>query len=127
MLGLGRKRFVIAVGIFAFLAFCWVGFRHYGCLKRRKALHQQIADLERDAQQQLRPGAPKSVLAQFFADRGMHVTIYSSEASGDLDASGCSPVGCGTDAFIIIVRVKLDEAGVVKEAPRVSGLYTNCL
>ncbi len=127
MLGLGRRKFVIAVGIFAFLAFCWVGFRHYRCLKRRKALHQQIAHLERDAKQQLRPGTTKSVLAQFFAEREMHLNIYNSEASGDLDTSGCSPVGCGTDAFIIIVRVKLDEAGVVKEAPRVSGLYTNCL
>ena len=86
-----------------------------------------MAGIERDAERQLKPGTAKSVVTQFFTEHGIHFAILESEIVGELNTSGCSPLGCGSDAFTILVHVKTDESGFVKEVPKVSGLYTNCL
>ena len=56
-----------------------------------------------------------------FGDRGFQAigTLYTM--------GGCAPLGCGTDAALIGVRVQVDAEGTVTGEPEVVDMYTNCL
>jgi hypothetical protein len=96
-------------------------------MQRGAAFRSRIEALETDARNKLRLGATKEVVQRFFADNKIPLTFYGSEALGTVAAAGCSPFGCGSDAAIIGVRVKVDESGAVQSTPHVIGMYTNCL
>jgi hypothetical protein len=83
--------------------------------------------LKRTAHDRLRIGTKRDEVIRFFAENGIPLTIEGDDASVSILTSGCSPFGCGSDAFLLGVRVKLDEAGNVKSEPDVGGIYTDCL
>jgi hypothetical protein len=122
---LGHKKYII--GVLVLLAVGWLGVRHYRCAKRGAAFGARVEAIERDAHNRLKPGTKKDDLIRFFVENKIPIDFYESEASGTITTSGCSPFGCGSDAAIIGVRVKVDEAGTVKSNPVVVGIYTNCL
>jgi hypothetical protein len=109
----------------------WFGLKYYrsriDCQRRREVHVQQIEDIRRDAEARLGPGTTKEDVARFFKDHSIRLFTSNNEATGTLETSGCAPWGCGSDAGIIGVRVKIDSAGTVTEAPTVVDLYTNCL
>jgi hypothetical protein len=80
-----------------------------------------------DANERLKIGTKKADVSQFFVENGIPFEISESEAIGTLRTSGCAPLGCGTDSALIGVRVKLDKAGAVTDAPKIVGMYTDCL
>jgi hypothetical protein len=103
------------------------GLREYRCKLRGEAFARQIESLKRDAAEELKIGTNKTDLARFFAEHKFPFAILESEAYGSLRTSGCAPLGCATDAAFIGVRVKLDGGGTVTEAPKVFGMYQDCL
>jgi hypothetical protein len=103
------------------------GLREYRCKLRGVGFARQVESLKRDAAEDLKIGTNKSDVARFFAEHKIPFAILESEAYGSLRTSGCAPLGCGTDAAFIGVRVKLDGAGTVTEAPKVFGMYQDCL
>jgi hypothetical protein len=83
--------------------------------------------MKQDIPDQLKIGTKKADVTRFFREHSIPLTIDASYAYGSIQTSGCAPFGCGTDSFLIGVRVKLDEAGAVTEEPIVGGIYTDCL
>jgi hypothetical protein len=88
---------------------------------------REVESLKRDAAGELKIGTNKNDVARFFAEHKIPFAILESEAYGSLRASGCSPLGCGTDAAFIGVRVQLDGVGTVTEGAKVFGMYQDCL
>jgi hypothetical protein len=105
----------------------WFGLREYNCKLRGAALARQVESIKRDAAEELTIGTNKAEVARFFAQHNIPFAMLESEAYGSFRTSGCAPLGCGTDTAFIGVRVKLDGAGTVTEAPRVFGMYQDCL
>ena len=103
------------------------GLREYRRRLRGAAFSHQVESLKRDAAEELKIGRNKSDVTRFFAEHKIPFAIRESEAYGSLRTSGCAPLGCGTDAAFIGARVQLDGAGKVTEAPKVFGLYQDCL
>jgi len=116
-----RVAVVVIAGLVLF------GLREYRCKLRGGAFVRQVESLKRDAAKELKIGAHKSDVARFFAEHKIPFAILESEAYGSLRTSGCAPLGCGTNAAFIGVRVKLDETGTVTEVPKVFGMYQDCL
>jgi hypothetical protein len=95
------------------------------CKERDAALTRRIESIKRDAHEQLRVGAKKTDISQFFTEHDMAFYIEESEAFGTLHTNGCAPPHCG-DGVLIGVRVKLDLADSVTEEPTVETLYVDC-
>ena len=123
----GRNRVAIAAAIVAIAGVSWFGLRQYNCQQRHAAFGRQVEIIKHDAHAQLKLGTKKADVARFFTEHNIPFAISESLASGFIETSGCAPFGCGSDAALINVRVKLDEAGAVTEEPAVVGIYTNCL
>jgi hypothetical protein len=128
-----RRKVAIVAGLVASAGVCWFALRQYNCQQRNAAFGRQIETLKQDARTQIKLGATKSDVARFFTEHSIPFSIVGSEvfgtpeAIGTLSSSGCAPFGCGSDAGVISLHVKLNEAGAVIEEPKVVGLYTNCL
>jgi hypothetical protein len=103
------------------------GLREYRCKLRGAAFSYQVESLKRDAAEELKIGTNKSGVTRFFSEHKIPFAILESEAYGSTQTSGCAPLGCGTNAAFIGVRVKLDGSGTVTEAPKVFGMYQDCL
>jgi len=128
-----RRTVAIVVVLVVIAGASWFGLRQYNCQRRNAAFGRQVETIRQDAHEQPKPGKKKSDVARFFAEHNIPFSIVGSEAFGTpeaigtLSTSGCAPFGCGSDAGVINVRVKLDEAGAVTEEPKVVGIYTDCL
>jgi hypothetical protein len=114
-----------AIGVIAGVS--WFGLREYHCKLRGAALARQVESIKRDAAEELKIGTNKIEVARFFAEHNISFAMLESEAFGSLRTLGCAPLGCGTDRAFIGAHVKLDGAGTVTEAPRVFGMYQDCL
>ena len=117
-----RVAVIVVVAGLALLA-----LKEYRCMLRGAAFARQGESLKRDAAKELKIGSNKNDVARFFTEHKIPFAILESEAYGSLRTPGCAPLGCGTDAAFIGVRVKLDEAGTVTEVPKVFGMYQDCL
>jgi hypothetical protein len=104
----------------------WIGLREYRCKLRGDAFANLVARLKSDAAEDLKGGASKADLDRFFSDHKMPYGVQDSQAFGMLRTQGCAPFGCFKDTSFIGVRVKLDEAGNVREPPKVFGMYQDC-
>ena len=110
-------------------------YRHQSaaCKERGAAYRARAERLRRDAHQRLTIGTKKDAVVRFFTDNGLPVTFIAPEsglpgqATGTIRVTGCAPSGCGSDAAILGLQVEVDTAGTVLSAPRVSGIYTDCL
>jgi hypothetical protein len=97
------------------------------CKKRGDAYEARVETLTREAHAKLKIGTKKDAVIHFFAENGIPVTFTVNEASGTIYTTGCSPMGCGTDAALLGLRVSLDENGSVTSEPSIGALYTDCL
>jgi hypothetical protein len=120
-----ERRLLVAVILIAGAG--WFGVREYRCKVRGAAFGLQVETIKRDAAKELRVGTNKAEVARFFAARNIPFAMLETEAFGTLRMSGCAPLGCGTDRAFIGVQVKFDAAGTVTEAPKVFGMYQDCL
>jgi hypothetical protein len=121
------KRYVLALLAAAFLAFAvWIGIREYRCKLRGNAFANTIARLKSDAAEELRVGTGKADLERFFSEHKIPYEFQDSQAFGTLRTEGCAPLGCFNDTSFIGVRVDLDDAGNVKQPPKVFGMYQDC-
>ena len=126
-----RRSIPISAAIVVIVGVSWLGLRYFrsqsDCKKLSAAYARQIRNIREDAHERLRVGTRKADVARFFAEHNIPFTISESEAKGTLLTSGCAPFGCGSDAALIGVIVKLDPAGAVTEEPTVIDMYTDCL
>lgn len=122
-----RRHWVALAAIVVVAGVSWFGLREYHCKLRGAAFARQVESIKRDAAEELKIGTNKTEVARFFTEHHIPFAMLESEAFGSLRTSGCAPLGCGTDAAFIGVHVKLDGAGTVTEAPRVFGMYQDCL
>lgn len=104
-------------------------YRHHStaCKQRGAAYSARVEALKREAHEKLNIGSKKDAVVRFFVENGIPVTFSRDEASGTISMSGCAPSGCGSDAALLGLRVKVDEAGTVVSEPDVGALYINCL
>jgi len=124
--GLSRN-IVIAVVIVGIACGSWFGLKKIKCRQRGAVFARRVKSIKHDANERLKIGTKKADVSQFLVENGIPFEILESEAIGTLRTSGCAPLGCGTDSALIGVRVKLDKAGAVADAPKVVGMYTDCL
>src|SRR5690348_7656091 len=101
--------------------------RNRACQQRDAAYQARVKGLEQAALEQLKIGTRKADVIRFFAEDKFPISFDEFGANGTVYTTGCSPAVCGTDAAVIDLEVKLDEAGNVKSKPVVVGFYTNCL
>ena len=92
---------------------CLYRYHSAACKQRGAALDARIETLKREAHEKLKIGTKKDALIRFFAENGIPVTFDGREAGGTIYTTGCAPTGCGSDAALIGLRVKVDEAGAV--------------
>jgi hypothetical protein len=97
------------------------------CKQRGAAYSARVETLKHEAYEKLKIGTKKDAVIRFFAENGIPVTFSRDEASGTIHVTGCAPSGCGSDAALLGLRVKVDEAGTVIADPVVGALYTDCL
>ena|ERR1700742_1007529 len=128
------KAFALSIGILVVVTIAvsatWLTRRHLACKRRSAAFSQQIADIRRGADEELKVGASKADVTHFFEKRGIQVFVTNSEARGTLYRTGiaeCGTIVCSTDEALIGVRVKLSPEGQVAEEPQVVSVYTDCL
>jgi hypothetical protein len=122
-----KRHRVTVAAIVVIAGVSWFGLKGYHCKLRGAAFARQVESIKRDAAEELKIGTNKTEVARFFAEHKIPFAMLDSEAFGSLRTSGCAPLGCGTDRAFIGVRVKLDGAGTVTEAPSVFGMYQDCL
>lgn len=106
---------------------CLYRYHSAACKQRGDAYSARVETLKREAHEKLRIGTKKDAVVRFFAENGIPVTFNRDEASGTIQTPGCAPSGCGSDAALLGLRVKVDEAGTVASEPIVGALYTDCL
>jgi hypothetical protein len=106
---------------------CLVNHRNVICKKRGDAYSARVARLRWEAHAKLKIGTKKDAVLAFFAENSIPATFSPSEASGTIRTSGCAPSGCGSDAALLGLRVKVDEAGTVVSEPVIGAIYTDCL
>jgi hypothetical protein len=106
---------------------CLYRYHSAACKQRGAEYNARVETLKREAHEKLKIGTKKDTVVRFFAENGIPVTLSRDEASGTIYTSGCAPTGCGSDAALLGLRVKVDEAGTVVSEPVVGALYTNCL
>jgi len=98
------------------------------CKQRGEAYAARVDELSRDAHAQLKIGTKKDTLIRFFAEHGIPIEFYQDgTASGTIYTTGCAPLGCGTDAALLGLRVDVDATGTVISEPQVGAMYTNCV
>jgi hypothetical protein len=124
-----RKSLSIAILLVALLATSDGCYRYQSanCKKRGAAYNAKREKLEHDAHEKLTMGTKKDMVIRFFQENDIPVTFDYGEASGTIYTTGCAPFGCGSDAALLGLRVKVDDAGSVISEPQVGGIYTNCL
>jgi hypothetical protein len=125
----GTKRAMFAGIAVAMLCGLMAGRRHrsMACKQRGIALNSQVDALKRAATDKLKIGKKKQDVIGFFAENKFPISFDRSFATGTIYTLGCSPNGCGTDEFLIVLKVKLDDSGSVQSEPVIGGGYTNCL
>jgi hypothetical protein len=106
---------------------CLYRYHSAACKQRGAEYKARVETLKREAHEQLKIGTKKDAVVGFFAENGIPVTFSRDEASGTIYTSGCAPTGCGSDAALLGLRVKVDEAGTVIAEPVVGALYSDCL
>lgn len=106
---------------------CLYRYHNVACKQRGAAYSARVETLKQKAHEQLKIGTKKDAVVRFFAENGIPVTFSRDEASGRISTTGCAPSGCGSDAALLGLRVKVDEAGTVVSEPVVRALYTDCL
>jgi hypothetical protein len=121
------KRRWLLVAVVLIAGAIWFGVREYRCKLRGATLARQVETIKQDAAKELRIGTDKAGVARFFTSHSISFSILGAEAYGALQTSGCAPFGCGTDIAFISVQAKLDAADAVAEAPKVTGMYKDCL
>ena len=126
-----RQKLVLAVVVIAVsvLTSCFPFYRYQSaaCKQRGLAYAARVEKLRRDARRKLIVGTKKDAVVQFFAENGIPVSFVAGEASGTISTMGCAPAGCGSDAALLGLRVKIDGTGTVIGEPIVGALYTDCL
>ena len=126
-----KRRVIASIGIAVVPLMISVGclYRHRNaaCRQRGDALSARVETLQREAHNKLKIGTKKDAVIRFFSENGIPATFSSGEASGTTYTSGCAPSGCGSDAALLGLRVKVDEVGAVVSEPIVGAIYTNCL
>jgi hypothetical protein len=126
-----RKLLLANVGLSIVLlidsAGCLYRYHSAACKQRGDAYSARVKTLERDAHEKLRIGTKKDAVVHFFAENNIPVTFSRDEASGTIYTSGCAPSGCGSDAALLGLRVKVDQSGTVVSEPVVGAIYTDCL
>jgi hypothetical protein len=132
-----RKLLLATVGFFVIIvggASSWYGIqlhqlhlRKAACKQRGDALDARVEMLKKRAQEKLHIGTSKDAALRFFAENAFPAKFDGNEIEGTVSADGCSPVGCGTNAALIGMRVSVDESGTVVSEPVVVALYTDCL
>jgi hypothetical protein len=121
------KRHRVALIVIAVVVFvAWLGIREYRCKLRGEAFADLVARLKIDAGKDIKVGAGKADLERFFSEHKIPYGFQSSQAFGVLRPPACAPLGCFKDTAFIGVQVQLDEAGSVKEPPKVFGMYQDC-
>jgi hypothetical protein len=106
------------------------GFSRYqsaACKQQGAALTARVKTLEREAHEELSIGTRKDAVIRFFAENSIPLTFVRDEATGTIYTTGCAPTGCGSDAALLGLRVKVDKEGTVMSEPVVVSLYTDCL
>jgi hypothetical protein len=83
--------------------------------------------LNQDARDGLVIGTKREAVVRFFEEHGLPVTFANGEASGTISVMGCAPRGCGSDAALLGLRVKVDLDGTVIGAPVIGAIYIDCL
>ena len=106
---------------------CLYRYHSASCKQRGAVFNARVEALKREAHEKLKIGTTKDAIVHFFTDNGIPVTFSRGEASGTIYTTGCAPSGCGSDAALIGLRVKVDEAGTVVSEPVVGALYTDCV
>ena len=122
-----KQHRVVIAALVVIAGVSWLGLREYHCKLRGAAFAQEVEGIKRDAAEELKSGTSKTEVIRFFAKHNIPFAMLESEAFGSMRTSGCAPLGCGTDRAFIGVHVKLDESGRVTEAPKVFGMYQDCL
>ncbi len=126
-----RKLLLSAIAVVIVLLISSIGclYRYHSaaCKQRGAALSARVKTLEREAHEKLKIGTKRDAVVRFFAENGIPVTFSRDEASGTIYPSGCAPSGCGSDAALLGLRVRVDDAGTVVSEPVGGALYTNCL
>ena len=106
---------------------CLYRYHSAACKQRGAAYSARVEALKQEAHEKLNIGSKKDAVVRFFAENGIPVTFTRDLAIGTIYPSGCAPTGCGSDAALLGLRVKVDDAGTVVSEPVVGSLYTNCL
>jgi hypothetical protein len=126
-----RKLLPATVGLIIVLLIssvsCQHRYRSATCKQRGDAYSARVETLKRESHEKLKIGTRKDAVIRFFAENGIPVTFSRGEASGTIYTRGCAPLGCGSDAALLGLRVKVDEAGTVVSEPVVGAIYTDCL
>jgi hypothetical protein len=97
------------------------------CKQRGAALTAREKALEREAHEDLTIGTRKDAVIRFFAENNIPLTFVRDEAIGTIYTTGCAPTGCGSDAALLGLKVKVDKEGTVMSEPVVIAMYTDCL
>jgi len=105
------------------------------CKQRAAAFQARRGQIEAEAKNSLKPGTKKADVVRFFVSENMPLTLsqradQNQDATGEIHIPGlaeCEDIACGDDATEIWVEVELDGNGTVISAPRVDGMYTDCL
>jgi len=122
-----KRHRVAFAAIIVIAGVSWFGLREYHCYLRGASFTRQVESIKRDAAEKIKIGTNKTEVVRFFAEHNIPFGIRESELFGALRMAGCAPFGCGADTAFIGVDVKLDGADTVNEAPKVFGMYQDCL
>ena len=106
---------------------CFSRHQSAACKQQGAALTARVKTLEREAREKLIIGTSKDVVIRFFAENAIPLAFVGDEATGTTYTTGCAPTGCGSDAALLGLRVKVDKEGTVMSEPVVVSLYTDCL
>jgi hypothetical protein len=106
---------------------CHYRYHSASCKQREAAYNARVETLKREAHEKVKIGTKKDAVILFFTENHIPVTFSRDEASGTIYTTGCAPSGCGSDAALLGLRMKVDEAGTVLSEPVVGALYTDCL
>ena len=122
-----KRRILLSVAALIVAGFAWFGVKQARCNWRNDAFARQVDLIKQDAHERLKVGTKKADVARFFQEHNVPFEVVGSQVYGTLRTTGCAPLGCGTDAGMIGVRVDLDAAGAVAREAIVVGMYTDCL
>src|SRR5260370_5680321 len=124
-----RQTQVLATVVLAIVSMQTSCYRYQSaaCKQRGAAYAARVEKLRRDAHEKLIIGTKRDAVIHFFDENGIPVSFVAGEATGTISTTGCAPAGCGSDAALLGLRVKVDEGGTVTGEPIVGALYDDCL